>query len=241
MENPRSTHGALNRFNRFRSFPRLDTDQTKAAAKPPTPEKTEGVWKVMPSRSSTKTAWDEWSRPPGAVTAALIREGKLERSGRFVAGDSGRESPATLFFNPFCNLPDPGFRPSRKQDQRQVLGAGSKNAHHPGMSSDNDQEFLQLAETLMQDLLARLDTLDPDELEADSAAGVVKMTFADGGICVLNRQTAAHQMWLAEGATAWHFEREPATGTWLDTKGRGTLNAVLSEVISRRLGRTIEL
>ena len=100
MENPRPTHGALNRFNRFRSFPRLDTDQTKAAAKPPTPEKTEGVWKVMPSRSSTKTAWDEWSRPTGAVTAALIREGKLERSGPFVAGDSGRESPATLFFKP---------------------------------------------------------------------------------------------------------------------------------------------
>ena len=109
------------------------------------------------------------------------------------------------------------------------------------MSSDSDQEFLQLAETLMKDLLAQLDTFDPDELEADSAAGVIKMAFADGGICVLNRQTAAHQMWLAEGATAWHFERDPATGTWLDTKGRGALRAVLSQILSKRLGRRIDL
>jgi CyaY protein len=109
------------------------------------------------------------------------------------------------------------------------------------MSSDNDQAFLLLADNLMQDLLAKLDTFDPDELEADSTAGVIKMAFADGGICVLNRQTAAHQMWLAEGATAWHFERDPAADTWLDTKGRGTLPEVLSGILSKRLRRQIQL
>ena len=109
------------------------------------------------------------------------------------------------------------------------------------MSSDNDQQFLQRAQALMQALLTKFDTFDPDELEADSAAGVIKMAFADGRICVLNRQTAAHQMWLAEGATAWHFERDAATDTWMDTKGRGSLAAVLSEIISKRLGRTIEI
>lgn len=109
------------------------------------------------------------------------------------------------------------------------------------MTSDSDQEFLQRAETLMQGLLAKLDTFDPDELEADSAAGVIKMAFADRSVCVLNRQTAAHQIWLAEGATAWHFERDAETDTWMDTKGRGSLPAVLSEVLSRRLGRAIEV
>jgi len=93
----------------------------------------------------------------------------------------------------------------------------------------------------MQALLTKFDTFDPDELEADSAAGVIKMAFADGRICVLNRQTAAHQMWLAEGATAWHFDRDAATDTWMDTKGRGSLAAVLSEIISARLGRTVEI
>jgi len=109
------------------------------------------------------------------------------------------------------------------------------------MSTESDQEFLRLAETLMQSLLARLDTFDPDELEADATSGVIKMAFADGGICVLNRQTAAHQMWLAEGATAWHFDRDDANDTWLDTKGRGTLRSVLSDILSKRLARKIEV
>lgn len=109
------------------------------------------------------------------------------------------------------------------------------------MSSDGDQEFLRRAESLMAALLAKLDEIDPDELEADSAAGVIKMVFADRGVCVLNRQTAAHQIWLAEGATAWHFERDTETDTWMDTKGRGSLSRVLNEVLSKRLGRAIEL
>ena len=106
---------------------------------------------------------------------------------------------------------------------------------------NTDQEFLQVAEPLMQDLLAKLDTFDPDELEADAAAGVIKITFASGGPCVLNRQTAAHQIWLAEGATAWHFELDADSGAWMDTKGRGALDDVLSGVLSQRLGRRIQI
>ena len=107
----------------------------------------------------------------------------------------------------------------------------------------NDQEFLSRAEALMRAVLEKLDAFDPDELEADSAAGVIKIMFADDSVCVLNRQTAAHQIWLAEGATAWHFEQSPDDDTWLDTKGRGSLPSVLSEILTRRLGRptTFEL
>jgi CyaY protein len=110
------------------------------------------------------------------------------------------------------------------------------------MSQDHDKTaaFLQRADSLLKDLVRQFDEFDPDELEAEATEGVVKLTFADGSRCVLNRQSAAHQMWLAEGATAWHFEANP-TGQWLDTKGRGELRAVLAEVLTRRLGRAIEL
>lgn len=104
----------------------------------------------------------------------------------------------------------------------------------------SDQQFLQQADELMQRLQAQLDEFDPDELEADSAAGVIKMVFADRSVCVLNRQTAAHQIWLAEGATAWHFERTD-DGDWTDTKGRGPLRQVLTEILARRLGRPVDL
>lgn len=103
-----------------------------------------------------------------------------------------------------------------------------------------DMEFLGRADEHMTQMLARLDRFDPDELEADLAMGVLRIEFGDGSKCIMNRQTAAHQIWLAEGATAWHFEWRPEEG-WMDTKGRGRLEDVLSAVLTRRLGRPVQL
>lgn len=104
----------------------------------------------------------------------------------------------------------------------------------------SDLEFTQGADRYMAALLAKLSDFDPDELDADLAQGVLSMTFADRSRCILNRQTAAQQLWLAQGASAWHFARD-AKGDWLDTKGRGPLPRVLSEVLSNKLGRKIAL
>lgn len=109
------------------------------------------------------------------------------------------------------------------------------------MDSAADQDFLRRADECLHNLQAALDNFDPDELEADLASGVLKIAFADGRNCIANRQSAAHQIWLAEGASAWHFARDAASGTWLDTKGRGPLTTILSEILTRRLRRPIEL
>ncbi len=105
----------------------------------------------------------------------------------------------------------------------------------------DDMAFLQRADAFMGDVLARLDRFDPDELDADLAMGVLKIEFADGRKCIMNRQTAAHQIWLAEGAEAWHFAWDATARDWLDTKGRGPLRKVLAEVLGRRLGRAVNL
>lgn len=98
---------------------------------------------------------------------------------------------------------------------------------------------MRAAEQCLQRLVGALDEFDPDELEADLAGGVLRITFPDGRNCILNRQSAAKQIWMAEGATAWHFAQE--AGDWLDTKGRGSLHALLAEVLTRRLGRPVQL
>ena len=93
----------------------------------------------------------------------------------------------------------------------------------------------------MARIQAALDGLDPDELEADLAGGVLRIAFADGRNCILNRQTAAHQIWLAEGASACHFTFDPANEQWIDTKGRGELRVILSQILLRRLGHSVDL
>jgi CyaY protein len=85
----------------------------------------------------------------------------------------------------------------------------------------------------------RVDGLDAEFLSRGSAT-CSELEFADGSKCILNRQSAAHQIWLAAGASACHFA-EDADGEWMDTKGRGPLLDVLREVLSARLGRPVAL
>ncbi len=103
----------------------------------------------------------------------------------------------------------------------------------------DDIEFSRLADAFMNEVFESLLELDPDELDPDLAMGVITMEFADGSKCILNRQGAAHQIWLAYGATAWHFAHENAQ--WIDTKGRGELRTVLGEVLSEKLGHPVNL
>ncbi|MBK8980626.1 MAG: iron donor protein CyaY [Planctomycetes bacterium] len=104
----------------------------------------------------------------------------------------------------------------------------------------DDIEFARRADAFMEEILERLEDEDPDELDTDLAMGVLSMTFADGTKCILNRQSAAHQIWLAQGARAWHFAPDDA-GEWQDTKGRGALLDVLRDVLSQKLGRPVPL
>lgn len=107
-------------------------------------------------------------------------------------------------------------------------------------SPDSASQYDHEVEHLFADLLGRFDAFDPDEVEAEAAQGVIKLQFADGSRCVLNRQSAAQQVWLAEGATAWHFVFDAARREWTDTKGRGDLRGILGEVVGRKLGRPVE-
>lgn len=107
------------------------------------------------------------------------------------------------------------------------------------MSSDH--EFSKRADAFMNDVLDRLDAIDPDELDSQLSMGVLSMEFADGKKCIMNRQVAAHQIWLALGASAWHFAYDTETDTWQDTKGRGELRAVLAEQLSTKLGRSVQI
>jgi CyaY protein len=104
-----------------------------------------------------------------------------------------------------------------------------------------DHEFAKTADRLMQALFVSLSRLDPDEVDCDLAMGVLTMQFADGKKFILNRQSAANQIWLAHGVTAYHFARDPATGEWLDTKGRGEVRALLRRAISDKLGHEVML
>lgn len=101
-------------------------------------------------------------------------------------------------------------------------------------------EFLKIADDCLERVSDWLERFDPDEVDFATSDGVVTIEFPDGTRYVLNRQTAAHQMWFAAGARAWHYDRD-AGGGWRCDKDGHDLFARISEVVSLKLGREVQV
>ena len=102
------------------------------------------------------------------------------------------------------------------------------------------REFLRLADECFERVTGWLEGFDPDEVDFDSADGVVRIEFPDGVRFVLNRQAATDQMWFAAVARAWHYDRSEA-GEWLCDKDGHELFGRISEAVSEKLGRPVHM
>lgn len=103
------------------------------------------------------------------------------------------------------------------------------------------QQFLRLSDECLQRVVSWLEPFDPDEIDFSESDGVVTIEFADKKRYVLNRQSAADQMWLAAGARAWHYDWDPAKGTWVDDRDGHELYKRLADVVSEKIGRSVKL
>ncbi|MEW6073858.1 MAG: iron donor protein CyaY [Planctomycetota bacterium] len=102
-------------------------------------------------------------------------------------------------------------------------------------------EFERLADRALDRVARWLEGFDPDEVDFSTTDGVVSLEFADGTRFVLNRQAGSHQMWLAAGARAWHYGWDATAGVWRDDRDGHDLFANLGRVVSRKLGREVEV
>ncbi|MCH2105332.1 MAG: iron donor protein CyaY [Planctomycetes bacterium] len=103
----------------------------------------------------------------------------------------------------------------------------------------DQQEFLKLADACLEHFADALEEFDPDEVDFSCTDGVLTIEFADGARYVLNRQTAASQMWFAAGARAWHYVWDGSA--WLCDRDGHSLTACVSSSISEKIGREVSL
>jgi CyaY protein len=102
-----------------------------------------------------------------------------------------------------------------------------------------DAEF----ESLADDTLVALErALDAAALDADvmaKGAGVLEVEFADGTKMVINRHTAAREIWVAARAGGFHFRH--AGDGWRDARDGSELFAALSRLASAQSGTPVIL
>jgi CyaY protein len=98
----------------------------------------------------------------------------------------------------------------------------------------DEQEYLRAADACLERAARWLEELE--DLDVSTSDGLVTIEFDDGARFVLNRQSAARQMWLAAGTRAWHYGWDAGRSVWVDDRDGHELFARLAEVVGQRLG-----
>jgi CyaY protein len=104
----------------------------------------------------------------------------------------------------------------------------------------DESEFMRMAEACLTQAAKWLETLDPDEVDYTTGDGVVTLEFPDGARFVLSRQRATKQVWLAAGASGFHYGWDDSSGTWREEKDQHELFAHLSELLAGKVGHPID-
>jgi CyaY protein len=102
----------------------------------------------------------------------------------------------------------------------------------------DDLRFRHLADETFRAILDAFEDIDADDADVESAGNTLNISFRDGQRCVVNTQSAVHQIWLAGGQSAWHFSYDEAAGRWLHDKGSGDeLFSCLTRLCEAAIGR----
>jgi len=85
-------------------------------------------------------------------------------------------------------------------------------------------------------IMAAVDEIDPDILDAVATGDMITLTHRDGEKVVVNTQRAVRQIWVAGKARGIHFSFGE-DGRWMDDKGKGLeLYAWVSECVAALTG-----
>lgn len=93
-----------------------------------------------------------------------------------------------------------------------------------------DAEFESLADAALAALERAIDRVELDIDLQTKGAGVLEIEFADGSKLIVNRHTAAREIWVAAKSGGFHFRHDGSA--WRDTRDGTELYAALSRLVS---------
>ena len=100
-------------------------------------------------------------------------------------------------------------------------------------------EFDSLADAMLERIARAVEESGADCDCEPKGSGVLELEFADGTRIVVNRHSAARQIWVAARSGGYHFRWNGLD--WVDTREGGELLAALSRLVSEQSGRPVVL
>lgn len=92
-------------------------------------------------------------------------------------------------------------------------------------------------------MLARIESaLEGVDTDLDfeiKPGGVIEIEFDDGSKVIVNRHTAAREIWVAARSGGYHFK--PESGRWVSARNGEELMAALARCLSEQAGEPVSL
>lgn len=111
---------------------------------------------------------------------------------------------------------------------QQVMGTGME-----------EREFNALADTMLAQIEQALEKCEADIDFELKDGGVLEITCENGSKVIINRHTAAREIWVAARSGGFHFRNDG--GTWVGTRDAVPLMTAISRCLSEQTGEPVSL
>jgi len=106
----------------------------------------------------------------------------------------------------------------------------------------DEREFNDQADAMLAKIEQALETCGADLDFEIKPGGVIELEFDNGSKIIVNRHTAAREIWVAAKSGGYHFKLDASTeGQWVGTRDGVELLAALSRCISEQAGAALSL
>lgn len=103
----------------------------------------------------------------------------------------------------------------------------------------DELQFNALADATLARIEQALDACDADLDFEVKPGGVLELEFADGSKAIINRHSAAREIWVAARSGGFHFRHDGQR--WIGTRDREELFAAVARVIYDQAGASVHL
>ena len=102
-----------------------------------------------------------------------------------------------------------------------------------------DHEFNALADAMLARIEAALEACDIDFDFETKPGGVLELEFENGSKIIINRHTAAREIWVAAKSGGYHFRAEGER--WIGTRDGEELLAAIARCMGEQSGESVTL
>lgn len=102
-----------------------------------------------------------------------------------------------------------------------------------------EREFNSLADAMLRRIEDAIEACGADvDLEV-KPGGVLEVEFEDGSKVIINRHTAAREIWVAARSGGYHFR--PEADRWVGTRNGEELMAAVGRCLTEQAGAPVQL